>query len=368
MVVGHGGRPVVSRVDVVVPCYNYARFLGRCVESLLHQDGVEVRVLILDDASGDDTPEVGRRLAAADSRVTFRRHEANRGHIATYNEGLLEWAGAEYSLLISADDVVAPGAFRRATRLLDAYPEAGLAFGQAQVLIGDADPPAEPPPDDSEYRLVAGADFLRRCCERAHCPVSTPTALVRTSMQRSCGGYSADLPHSADLEMWMRFAMRGPIGVLRGIQAYYRWHAGNMAHQYYNQRLGDRREFLLTCHRMLGRSGERVPGAREWIDTMHHVVAGEAVFSANKCFDRGDDEGSRAWLALAAEIDPGIRWSRGWWRSRVARLLGRPLVGVVRPLLHRLRGLPPQPPVAAAATHFKGFRPGEVVGWWPGTP
>jgi glycosyltransferase involved in cell wall biosynthesis len=356
----------VSRVDVVVPCYNYARFLGRCVGSILGQEGAEVRVLVIDDASSDDTPDVGRRLAAADPRVEFRRHDVNRGHIATYNEGLLGWAQADYSLLISADDVVAPGAFRRATRLLDAHPEAGMAFGHARVLAGDADPPDDPGPEDPEFRIVPGADFLRRCCERAHCPVSTPTAIVRTTMQQECGGYSADLPHSADLEMWMRFAMRGPIIVLKSVQAWYRWHAGNMAAQYYNQLLGDRGEFLTTCHRMLGRSGELYPGAREWMNTMHRVVAKEAVFSANKCFDLGDDKGSRAWLALAAEIDPGIRSSRGWWRARVARLLGRPLTGVVRPMLHRLRGLPPQPP--PSATHFKAFRHGDLVGWWPGTP
>ena len=51
---------------------------------------VDVRVLIIDDASTDDTPEVAAALAAEDARVEFRRHAVNRGHIATYNEGL-EW-------------------------------------------------------------------------------------------------------------------------------------------------------------------------------------------------------------------------------------------------------------------------------------
>ncbi|MFI5371419.1 MAG: glycosyltransferase family 2 protein [Candidatus Eisenbacteria bacterium] len=358
----------MSRVDVVVPCYNYARFLDRCVESLLGQDGAEVRILVIDDASTDDTPAVGARLAAADARVTFRRHPVNQGHIATYNEGLLGWADAEYALLISADDVVAPGAFRRAIAFLDRHPEAGMVYGMARVIIDDAGPPAETGPVPAESRIVGGADFLRHCCERAHCPVSTPTAVVRTTVQQTLGGYAADLPHSADLEMWMRFAMRGPIGVLRSVQAYYRWHASNMASRYYNQRLGDRQEFLLTCHRMLGRSGERYPGAAPWMVSMHRLVAEEAVHSANKCFDLGDDESSRAWLALARELDPTIRSTRAWWRSRAGRLLGRPLVNAIRPVLHRLRGLPPQPPVTIDATHFRGFRPGEFVGWWPETP
>src|SRR6185312_15605269 len=44
----------LTSVDVVVPCYNYARFLQECVGSVLSQDGVDVRVLIIDDASIDD--------------------------------------------------------------------------------------------------------------------------------------------------------------------------------------------------------------------------------------------------------------------------------------------------------------------------
>ena len=43
-----------------------------------------------------------------------RRHEVNQGHIATYNEGLLEWAKADYTVLLSADDLLAPGALARA--------------------------------------------------------------------------------------------------------------------------------------------------------------------------------------------------------------------------------------------------------------
>src|SRR5437879_6166396 len=112
----------MSRVDVVVPCYKYGHFLHECVGSVLAQDGVEVRVLIIDDDSPDDSAAVAAGLAAGDDRVGFRRHATNRGHIATYNEGLLGWAEGDYALLLSADDVLTPGALGRATRLMDAHP------------------------------------------------------------------------------------------------------------------------------------------------------------------------------------------------------------------------------------------------------
>ncbi len=119
----------MSRVGVIVPCYKYAHFLRECVESALAQP-VDVRVLIIDDASPDNTAEVAAGLAAQDERVEFRRHTVNQGHIATYNEGL-DWGTGDYMLLLSADDLLTPGALSRAVRLMDAHPEVGFTYGRA---------------------------------------------------------------------------------------------------------------------------------------------------------------------------------------------------------------------------------------------
>src|ERR1700685_3721340 len=111
-----------SRVDVVIPCYNYGRFLGGCVAGALDdQPGVDVRGLIIDHASQDDSAEVAQKLAAANDRIQVKIHEVNRGHIATFNEGLMDWAEGDYCVLISADDKLAPGALRRAADLMDAH-------------------------------------------------------------------------------------------------------------------------------------------------------------------------------------------------------------------------------------------------------
>src|SRR5262245_2149715 len=109
-----------STVDVVIPCYNYGHFLPQCVDSVLSQPGVDVRVLVIDDKSTDDSAEVARRLADEDERIEVRVHETNQRHIATYNEGLLGWAAADYTVLLSADDLLVPGSLGRAARVMDA--------------------------------------------------------------------------------------------------------------------------------------------------------------------------------------------------------------------------------------------------------
>src|SRR5262245_27952486 len=122
----------MSSVSVVIPCYNYGHFLEDVVSSVLDdQPGVDVRALIIDDASPDDSADVARKIAARDPRVDLIVHPINKGHIATYNEGLLEWADGDYCVMISADDRLTPGALGRARDLFDAHPNVGFVYGRA---------------------------------------------------------------------------------------------------------------------------------------------------------------------------------------------------------------------------------------------
>src|SRR4051794_22199550 len=85
------GGAAMSSVSVVIPCYRYGHFLESAVSSVLDdQDGVDVRVLIIDDASPDDSVTVAREIAARRDRVELVVHDVNQGNIATFNEGLLE--------------------------------------------------------------------------------------------------------------------------------------------------------------------------------------------------------------------------------------------------------------------------------------
>ena len=142
-------RPVPLRtrpsVSVVVPCYRYGHYLPDAVASALDQPGVDVEVIIVDDASPDRSAEVARALAAVDRRVSVVVHEHNQGHIRTYNDGL-DRAGGDYVVLLSADDVLTPGSLTRAAAVLEAHPRVGLVYGYARSFTG------EPPADDARVR------------------------------------------------------------------------------------------------------------------------------------------------------------------------------------------------------------------------
>src|SRR4051794_15159199 len=62
--VWEGVRFPMASIDVVIPCYQYGRYLRDCVRSVLDQDVEQLRVLIIDNASTDGSAEIARQLAA----------------------------------------------------------------------------------------------------------------------------------------------------------------------------------------------------------------------------------------------------------------------------------------------------------------
>ena len=219
----------MSTVSVVIPCYNYGHYLDDAIKGALDdQEGVDVRVLIIDDASPDGSADVARQIAARDPRVEVAVHATNKGHIATYNEGLLDWADGDYTVLISADDRLTPGALRRAADLLDAHPEVGFVYGHPlHFQHGQPLPAART--KVTGWSVWPGHWWLKRRFRDAHSCVTSPEVVVRTALQKQVGGYDPLLPHSGDMEMWMRLAAHADVGYIRGVdQAFYRVHSRNM--------------------------------------------------------------------------------------------------------------------------------------------
>jgi glycosyltransferase involved in cell wall biosynthesis len=350
----------VSRVDVVVPCYKYGHYLRGCVESVLAQPGVDVRVLILDDASPDQTPEVAAELTARDRRVEYRRHATNQGHIATYNEGLLGWADGDYSLLLSADDLLAPGALARATRLMDEHPSVGMTYGLSVVLEGDGVPQDGPTPAEGyECQVLESSRFLEYACTTRCNPVPTPTAVVRTKVQKKVGGYRKELPHTGDLEMWLRFAVHGAVGVVGVNQAYYRRHRENMTYQYHRPVLADLKEYRDAFESLFREYGGAVPAAHRLREAATRGIAEDAFWRASRAFDGGDWSAGRECLAFARSTWPAIRSTGAWSRFRLKRLLGPKLWSALSPVVTCWRGR------STSEGHPKPNGRNRIIGWWP---
>ncbi|WP_328928405.1 glycosyltransferase [Streptomyces sp. NBC_00190] len=327
----------MSTVSVVIPCYKYGHFLADCVKSVLdEQEGVDVRVLIIDDASPDDSADVARALAAKDPRIEVRIHEQNQGHIATYNEGLLEWADGDYVALLSADDRLVPGALVRAAAVLDAHPEAGFAYGRPLRFQHGGPLPAARTEGTGSVVYPGHWWLERRFREGTGC-ITSPEVVVRTSLQRKVGGYDPQLPHAGDIEMWMRLAAHADVGYVRGAdQAFYRVHGDNMSTTDFGGQLDDLRQRLVAFDSVLEKCGGLLPEADRLSVAARTRLARYALRRAYRAYDRGRtgvvpvDE----LVEFAAECLPGGYTGLGEYRAlRLRRRIGARVMPYLQPLV-----------------------------------
>ena len=119
-------------ISFIVPCYNYGRFLRECVESILKlEGGYDWELLLIDDASADDTPEIVRSFS--DPRIRVVTHPTNLGHARTMNEGL-GLARGKFIARIDPDDRYRPGFLTATVGKFDRFPEVGLVYGDVAMI------------------------------------------------------------------------------------------------------------------------------------------------------------------------------------------------------------------------------------------
>src|SRR5262245_43507207 len=122
----------LPRVTVAIPTLNRASYLEEAARSVLAQTFSDLELLILDNASDDDTPEVVARLAD-DSRVSYVQRAHNIGFVPNQREAYYGGSG-EYRIVIGDDDLLEPEHLERLVEVLDGDPTVGVAHSSFFVI------------------------------------------------------------------------------------------------------------------------------------------------------------------------------------------------------------------------------------------
>ena len=273
-----------TAVSVVVPAYNYGRYLGECARSVLAQRDVDVKLIIVDDCSSDGTPAITEELAA-DSRVTVLRNEPNEGQIPSVNRGM-ELVNTEFVVKFDADDLLPPGALARATALLDAHPNVSFVYGRPRHFTGRNPRGAELPV--LSWTLWPGRDWVGRLCRAGVNAISQPEVVMRTCFLKRAMPVRTELPHTFDMHLWMQLAAMGDVARINGpAQGYYREHPDSL------QRTVNAGTFFdLSSRRaafdavFAGVAGD-LADAEQLHDLARRTLAGNALDRACRAYDRG---------------------------------------------------------------------------------
>ena len=191
-------------VSFVVPCYKLAHLLPECISSILAQTYQNFEILIMDNCSPDNTPEVARSFD--DPRVKHVRNEANLGHLRNFNKGIGMSRG-KYVWLISADDALRSGlVLQRFVDRIEGNPRVGYVFCRAVNLRGGKEAGIVEWADcGGKDRVWRGAAFLRRLIW-SNCIVMS-SCMVRKGCYDQLGLFPLDMPYACDWNLWCNFAM-----------------------------------------------------------------------------------------------------------------------------------------------------------------
>ncbi len=217
-------------VSFVVPCYGLARYLTECVGTILSQSYPHLEVLIIDDASPDDTEDVSRRIIAQhpERRLRFVRHATNLGHLRSYNDGIRLSSG-EYVWILSPDDRLrSREVIRRYVDLMEARPDVGYAFCPGHRIHEDSDQGLH---RHSLYgvhdRVVSGRSFVMDLIDNRF-ELLSPAVLIRKSCYTDITQFPEDLPHRGDTFVWAMIAMQRSVAYFAEAMVDYRVHDASM--------------------------------------------------------------------------------------------------------------------------------------------
>ncbi|MBZ9892224.1 glycosyltransferase [Mesorhizobium sp. BR1-1-3] len=292
----------MASVDIVIPCFNYAHFLPQCVQSVLIQGVEDVRIVIIDNASTDNSVEVAHRLAARDGRVEVICHQANLGSHASFNEGV-DLARADYFMILCADDLLVPGALRLGVALLDRFPEVSFVLGKHMAPWVGNDIPALGAHADG-WTLTDGDRLIEMCCRKMKFNLTAHAMLVRTSVQKVVGHYRPTVPLLDDLEMALRLARRGRVAELSVPLAIIREHTANISQVMWQDARRRLQEYETVLDSFFAHEGSTMPNAPTLCRAVRRNLAAAAYWSAISHLIRGRRTAGVDLFKFGRSLDP----------------------------------------------------------------
>lgn len=187
------------KISVIMPIYNCDKYLAAAVESILLQTFTDFELILVNDASTDDTLKIAQEYAKRDSRIKIINNKKNLNIAGSLNKGI-EAAKAKIIARMDGDDISLPTRFQKQYELLTIRED--VAVVGCNMLIMDS--------EGHEYdkRAYASDSFTLKKNIFRYSPFAHPTVMYRKSAVKECGGYNPQYSPTEDLDLWVRIGSK----------------------------------------------------------------------------------------------------------------------------------------------------------------
>lgn len=207
------------KVSIVVATYNRCEKLKEAIQSVLSQSFSNWELIVVDDGSEDETPQLLSHYSSKDSRIRFKRQD-NQGVAAARNEGI-RLATSEFISFLDDDDLWLPEKLEKQIYELEARPAHALNFTWCWREDDNAPGRKLEPPQkvDATYRRLFSANFI-----------PTPSAvLIRRRALAGNASFNEIYHGVEDYDLWLRLASQFPFSAVEEPLTIYRRHSGSVS-------------------------------------------------------------------------------------------------------------------------------------------
>jgi len=251
-------------VSVCIASYNAGEYLEAAVRSVLDQTYADWELIMVDDCSTDNTPQVIANILSrsSDPRLKSFANPVQLGMAANWNRAV-ELAQGEFIKVLGQDDLLQPDCLATQVAAMQRYPEITLVTCARQVVSPTGRPILVRRffPRDGLYD---GFETIRRCLWAGVNIIGEPVSvLFRASTMGTQKVFEPSILYCPDLDLWLRLLEYGPLYFLAEPKTLYRIHPGAATRQLESQAVAD---FFRLMDRVISRGHFHLsPLGRKWL-------------------------------------------------------------------------------------------------------
>lgn len=215
------------KVSVLMPSFNYARYLPTAIQSVLGQSYSNLELIITDDCSTDESREIVEHWTKLDPRVVPVLHQVNQGLARARNSGLAAASG-EFVALCDADDVWLPHKLETQMECFRTNPDLGVVHCDSAIIDGDGSVTGQRFSSllHDKNQKTSGNLFTTLCERNFLC---VPTVILRREAIDYAGGFEENLRSLEDWVCWTKVSRQFSFHYIDATLAQYRIHGTGLS-------------------------------------------------------------------------------------------------------------------------------------------
>ena len=199
---------IAPKISVLIPTYNYGRYLREAIDSVLAQDFHNYELIVSDDCSSDNSEEIISKYNS-DKRIRYYRHKKNLGMVENWNWCISQARGEFIKFVFGDDKLLRPDALRKLIELMENNPQATLG-ACARTIIDKSSSPVKTLNDLGSSGQYNGSDIIYKCLDENRNIIGEPTVTIFRKENAGLG-FSLRYKQLVDLEFWFRLLAKGDL-------------------------------------------------------------------------------------------------------------------------------------------------------------